>query len=52
MKSTIDYSEIVSLSGVDEIEQLVTTYCIKYYQGTQRSKGGDFTVTQGWYVYR
>ena len=30
MQSTIDYSKIVSLSGVEEIEHLVTTFYISY----------------------
>jgi len=38
MKSTIDYSEIVSLSGINEIEQLVTTYYIKYYRAPKDLK--------------
>jgi hypothetical protein len=38
MKSTIDYSGIVKLSGVDEIEQLVTIYYIKYYRAPKDLK--------------
>ena len=51
MQSTIDYSEIVSLSGVDDIEQLVTTFFISYYRAPkdlkveifQSIKNGKFT---------
>lgn len=51
MQNTIDYSEIVSLSGVDNIEQSVTTCFISYYRANkdlkveifQSPKSGMFT---------